>query len=525
MTIFSRMSSVAVRRRRLPQVRAVPRSVFASAALLSGLLALSLVIRTRNLDAWFWIDEGLSVGISSHPLLDIPGVLRQDGSPPLYYMLLNVWLDVVGRSEEQTHLLSLGFALLTVPAGLWAGWSLFDRRTGWICAGLFAVNPFLSHYAQETRMYSLLILLSLLASACFLHAFVFRRRAYLAPFAVLLALMLYTHNWAIFFGGGCVAALLPVWLAAEDRRALARDALLAFGGTAVLFVPWLPTLAYQATNTGAPWALAPSFNEALRGLSRVLDGNGPAIAALLGVGAGVAGVLRQGPGRARTGLFAVLTIFLATLVIAFVASQISPAWALRYYAVLLGPLLLLLAAGLARASGLGIAVLVVLALFWVDLSGSDSDYKSNLRGVVVTLAEELRPGDLVISTHPERLPNVEYYLGGNFRYATSFGPASDARVMDWRDARERLERASVPSSLEALLDSLPRGGHVLLVQPVTNQSRSWDAPWTSLVKHRAREWGRYMAHDERFKRIGSAPPPRRARKLNIGVRAVLYVKT
>jgi mannosyltransferase len=519
------MSSAAgLGRRRLPE-RAVSMPALANAALLCALLALSLFLRTRNLDAWFWIDEGLSVGISSYSLTDIAGVLRQDGSPPLYYMLLNVWVDAVGRSEVETHLLSLAFALACVPAGLWAGWSLFGRRTGWICAGLFAINPFVTHYAQETRMYSLLMLLGLLATACFLHAFVFRRRLYLAPFAVLLALMLYTHNWAIFFGAGAAAALIPAWHAAADRRGLVRDAALAFGGTALLFLPWLPTLAYQVANTGAPWSIAPTPSDALKGLSRVLNGNGPAIAALLGTGAGFVAGLRSERLRTRTALIATLTLGLATLVLAFASSQVSPAWALRYFAVLIGPLLLLAAAGLARASGLGLAVLVLLVLFWVDLSGNDSDYKSNLRGVVVQFEDRLRPGDLVLSTHPERLPNIHYYLGDRVRYATSLDPSPDPRAMDWRDALDRLEAARVPGPLAPVLDSLPRGSRLLLVQPATNTGKSWDAPWTSLVKHRAREWGRFLAHDERFKRVGSAPPPERARKLNIGVRAVLYTKS
>ena len=46
----------------------------------------------------YWIDEGLSVGIADRPLTDIPGVLRQDGSPPLYYMLLHFWMS---RDEQR----------------------------------------------------------------------------------------------------------------------------------------------------------------------------------------------------------------------------------------------------------------------------------------------------------------------------------------------------------------------------------------------------------------------------------------
>ena len=72
-------------------------------------------MRTRILGGQFWMDEALSVGISSHSLTAIPGVLRHDGSPPLYYMLLHVWMSVFGSSETATHALSLVFGLLTHP--------------------------------------------------------------------------------------------------------------------------------------------------------------------------------------------------------------------------------------------------------------------------------------------------------------------------------------------------------------------------------------------------------------------------
>ena len=54
----------------------------ASAAALMGLLALSAFLRTRALHDSLWIDEGISAGIASHAAGEIPGLLRQDGSPP-----------------------------------------------------------------------------------------------------------------------------------------------------------------------------------------------------------------------------------------------------------------------------------------------------------------------------------------------------------------------------------------------------------------------------------------------------------
>jgi len=51
-------------------------------------------------------------------------------NPPLYYMALHVWMSVFGSTETATHSLSLVFGVLTIPAGGWAGWTLFGRRAG-----------------------------------------------------------------------------------------------------------------------------------------------------------------------------------------------------------------------------------------------------------------------------------------------------------------------------------------------------------------------------------------------------------
>ena len=87
--------------------------------------------------------------------------------------------------------------------------------------------------------------------------------------------MLYTHAWGIFFGVGAALALIPVWLASEDRRGLLRDARVRVRrAPAVLFLPWLPTLLYQATHTGSPWDTAPQLRRAGADLAQP-DGRRP----------------------------------------------------------------------------------------------------------------------------------------------------------------------------------------------------------------------------------------------------------
>ena len=101
---LSRLRAPAARFQALPVALRVALGV----AFITGF---SLALRTQAIHARYWIDEGLSVGISSHPFFDVPGILRQDGSPPLYYLLLNLWIDVFGFGEADTHALSVGLAI------------------------------------------------------------------------------------------------------------------------------------------------------------------------------------------------------------------------------------------------------------------------------------------------------------------------------------------------------------------------------------------------------------------------------
>ena len=500
------MVTDALQRRALPRAGAIATSWGGSAVLLALLVAASLFARTRALDAPFWIDEGLSVGIASFPLLEIPGVLRQDGSPPLYYMLLHLWIDLFdSRSEAATHALSVFFAVLAVPAALWAGWSLFGRRAGWIAASLAAINPFLTIYAQETRMYSLVILLSFVASGAFVHAFVFRRRRYVPVFAATLAVMLYTHNWALFFILAALVALALCLRETRERRGLVVDGAFAFGGAALVYVPWVPTLVFQALHTGAPWSRPPSPLELIGALYVVLSGDGAVVALVLGAGGALLRIVRGPASPERTAVIALVALALGTLLSGWLYSQFSPAWAVRYLGMLLGPVFLLAAVGLPRAGRLGLVALALVVLFWAPFRANDE--KSNARELAAQFETYLEPGDLVISTQPEQVPVLDYYLPSGLRYATPIGPVRETRVMDWRDAVSKLEAARPETTLAPLLDAVPVGRRVMVVRPVVRDEDAWKAEWTSLVRRRSYQWAQAIARDERFTRTASAVPP------------------
>jgi hypothetical protein len=466
------------------------RSQLAVPAGLLALVLLALVLRTRELGIGFWIDEGLSVGISDRPLGDIPDALRLDGSPPLYYMLLHVWMGVTGNSEEAVRWLSVVCMLLAVPVAWWAAAGLWGERAGWMAAVLAATNPFLTQYAQEGRMYALLALLSLVASAAFARAFARGQRGWAVAYAVALAAMLYTHNWALFFGAACgLVWLYLVWRANERRETLILGAI-AFGGALLLYLPWVPTMLYQVAHTGAPWSESPSVL-ALFGTPVTMLGQFASVALVLAAGAGLARLINP-----RSPAVWLLAIALLTVTLAWLSSQLSPAWANRYLTVAAAPLLLTVAAGLAHAGRLGIAGLVVAAALGIG-DGAPDD-KSNVREIARTIGPSLRAGDLVIATQPEQVSVLAYYLPEGVRFATLTGPVEDTGVTDWRDGTERLGATSPERDLEPLLDELEPGQRVALVTPIFADIRRWQAPWTEQVRLKSGEWRQFISNDSRF---------------------------
>jgi hypothetical protein len=478
---------------RVPAIDVADLPVWATVCGIAGLMLISLWIRTRVLGAGFWIDEGLSVGIAHHPLTSIPALLRQDGSPPLYYLLLHVWIDAFGAGERATHALSLIFALACVPLAYWAGRSIFGPLTGWICAGLAAVDPYLTYYGQETRMYSLVAALSFVAATAYVHGVLDGRRRYLPVLGVALVLILYTHNWGLFLVLGYGIATL---LFAREKW---KDAAIAGGIMLLLYLPWVPTLLSQSEHTAAPWAMVPSFHALLLAPGAVLSGDAPFTAIVLAGGVGLAATIRSRSDPARRPVLSLAAVVGATVLVAWLSSQITPAWTTRYFGVVLGPLLVISAAGLARAGRLGLVALAVVCVIWTNYVQQDN--KENARAIAAGVAADIRPGDLVLSTHPEQVPVLRHYLGPGYLWATTLGPVPDTQVMDWRDALDRIRVITPKSELDPLLAALRPGQHLVVVSPVFRDYRAWQSRWTRQVYLTSQEWTKAIDRDPRFRRV------------------------
>jgi mannosyltransferase len=496
--------------------------------IVAALALLAVALRALYLGRAYWIDEGISIGIASHRVSQLPSLLRRDGSPPLFYLILHFWMRAFGTSEVATHLLPLLFSVAAIPVAYWAGTELFDRRAGLAGAALMATNPFLNWYASETRMYTLVVLLATAGVTFAWRAARDRRLRDWAAAVAVYATLLYTHDWAIYLAAATGLVLLSAAWSGNDRT-LAAWTLAGGALTLVLWAPWVPSFLYQAANTAAPWAVRPQIGDFFADPASALGGTlGFLIAPLLGIGAW----LCRGGVAAEDGRVARLvgSVALLTSVLGFVGAQLEPSWTVRYLAVIVAPYLLAAAGALApTARGRTIVVaacglLTAWSLVGALLPNPNGRYaKDNMAAVARAVAPLLHPGDAVIVTQTEQLAVARHYLPGYLQYLTPTGPTTDPTVVDWRRIVPRLFAATPCSALSPTLDALPVGADVLEIDPVRQLGASGTA-WSRAANYQVMAVDQFLAGDPALKLVGLYTPGLRPRPY-APVDGVLFQKT
>ncbi len=464
------------------------------------LMAVSAVLRTRQISGELWFNEAIAVGVAQHSLGDLPGLVRNSGGSPLYYVLLHFWIDAVGSSSTDVHWLSGLIALLTIPAAMWVGWSLGGRRAGIFAAILFAFSSYMTQFSEEAQPYELLVLLSLLTTAGFLQGFVYRRRRYLVLFAVGLEAMLYTQATAGLYAFGAVCALgLVYWLLTPGspsvRAGFLRDAAICLVAVALFYLPWLPTTIHQISHDTSPWHYGPiagaSVPSGITGGGRV---DATLLVALL-VGCVPMLVAARRRSAEAVAIWALIVLALLGIVLARLGLVAGPSWITRYLGVMVAPLLLLAALASARARVVGVVAIAITIAFCANPGSFAPGHKSDMQEVAGQLGPLLHRGDAVAVAQPEQTPLAYYYLPSGLRWSTTLGPVSKPSVMNWSDAYSRLQDAAPSSTIGAVVASLKPGQQLLFMRPLTEGVMNWKAPWAELVRRRAAQWGQILTRD------------------------------
>ena len=346
---------------------------------------------------------------------------RPGENGPLYFILLRPWLTLLGTSEFAARFSSLTFGVLAVPMTYLLGRKLLSSSAAVWGALLVACSPYLIWYSQESKMYALLVCLSVISVWLLLDALRDNQLGYWIAYIVITSLSFYTHILAV--------ALLPVHIllfvvGGRSFWKRWRPALLSFACLTLPYLPlawWeIPTL-LSSFETGHPFY---PLEDILQVLFRVFSfgfRNPGLIEIAVVVFVLLAGTFlyrRNSQTRSVFECYPQTTLWLYLLIPVFVVFFISlgmPIFTDRYLIAVAIPFYLLLACGLdalRSRSHLVFGVCLAAILFiggqslWIQ---AHTTIKADFRSAAAYFEQHASPDDLLIVQMPYVHYNFEYY--------------------------------------------------------------------------------------------------------------------
>ena len=361
-----------------------------------------------------WRDEAFSWAMASRGL-DLLPLTARDFNPPLYYLLLYGWMSMFGTSEHAMRSLSLLFYAGT----LWIVWrfmrDLVDvpAPRAVLYMALFALNPVLSYFAVEARMYSML---AFCAAGSF-YAYVARKPG---VYVLSTTAGLFTHYFMILV---VLTQLLSAFLERDGRAPLRRRVFL-LGVPLLLFAPWLAITLSSRGGVGF-WTDPPGWRFGMHLVTSIYTGHDAtygfldrperwAYAAILIPL--VAWALRAVLGATREKRSVLILVALWALVppvLVFAATLLKPVFVPRYLIFSTVGLVLLLVAGIERARPrarvVSMAVLCALAVHYQALQAQRHS-KGQYRETVNAIREQAGPQDVLYVRNELDFFPAQYYF-------------------------------------------------------------------------------------------------------------------
>jgi uncharacterized membrane protein len=435
-----------------------------------GAVAVGIVLRFATTSP-LWLDEALSVRISSLPLGDLSAALRHDGHPPLYYALLHGWMELFGRGDEAVRSLSGAFSVLTLPLA----WRLGDRVGGprvarWTLV-LVALSPFAVRYGTEARMYSLVMLLSVLLALALDGLLQTPSRWRVVQVGLLSGALLWTHYWALYLLAALGLLLLWRWWRDPPERRATGSAIagLVLGG--VLFLPWTPVFLDQLAHTGTPWAIPSRPTQVAQATLADLGGGGFSEALLLStllavfvVAAFATSDRSDRDGRAAPEPVRPLDLRVVAGVAggamalgALIAWTTGSAYASRYGSIVALLVLVVAAAGIValRPRWLQQALVVAaLVLALAALGHNVRDQRTRADDVAAAIERRAGAHDLVVVCPDQLGPSLTRVLDQDHSdlEVVRYPDLGDPRIVDWRDYADRNDHADPQRFVREVLE-------------------------------------------------------------------------
>ncbi len=402
------------------------------------------------------LDEAQSLWQTNHSYESLLQIVARDVHVPLYHVLLRTWRLVLGPDVETARLLSLVFLLAAVPVFYLVARKVLSTPWALFALVVFSCSPFLQWYGSEARMYSMLVLVTLVSQYFFLTVVTTGRTGAWIGYAATAVVGIYTHYFFAFVLVAQGIYVLLMW------RRLPRTAIVKLAGVAGLvgaaYLPWF--LYFRANGSASetrPNLPEPSSVDFSNVYSQFLFGfqsdtiNTILVSAWpLLVLAALASV-RVGVRLDRATAYLIVAAFVPVTMAFVVSHLVTPFFLSRYMIAALPALLLLLMrfiSGLTRpvarvlaAALLGVTVLGTV----VQAANPETPVDEDYRTAAQLVEDGATPQDVVVLSSTFTVYPFEYYYDGAARVAT-------LPLWDRQGAAPGLDPAQLPEQVESLTE-------------------------------------------------------------------------
>jgi len=239
--------------------------------LILGLIVLQLLVTVPFIDsAPICNDEPFSIFYAQQKISEFIPFLNTGNNPPLHFILLHYIIEIFGSTASSVRSLSLLFNILTIPVLYNFGKQFLNKKETILLIGFFIFSTFNHYHAIEARVYSLMVLLTVLIFYE-IYKLIFLQNFNFIMLAIWNVLLMYSH----YLGG--IVILLEIILLVVFYFKMNKQKIIYFilSGiiSLILFLPMILLLFERIGDfsTNGTWVSKPHLSELYGNIVRFLN--------------------------------------------------------------------------------------------------------------------------------------------------------------------------------------------------------------------------------------------------------------
>lgn len=219
------------------------------------------------------------------PLREIMDMFEGENNPPLYFFLMHAWIGIAGIEPFQVRFLSFIFGALSPVIIYLIGKRNFSVGIGISAALLFTFSSFNTYLAQEVRVYSLFVFLTLVSVYVFLNLLKeFKTKTFILLTAINI-LLIYSHFFAFWV---LIVEFTMVFLFPDLRKRLTKPFYLMTGILFLAFLPYMMIFIHRVlSSSGGTWLAPPTISSLYNLFWKFCNQPVPAVMVLTILSAGI----------------------------------------------------------------------------------------------------------------------------------------------------------------------------------------------------------------------------------------------